>query len=343
MLRSEGRRLKGTFKALLLLGGCSTSQAATTPDAGKCAPSAPRPNLEDDAGCAYFVDFACGPPKPAYDGCLLFIVDCADVCTAEAGFSQCEYVEGAGCADSGLVADAGQPVTIECEVCSGPGGRRPEGLVAAKASHEGDVLGRHFAAAAFLEAASVPAFERLAHELARHRAPRELVRAAERARRDEVRHARVAAGLAKRYGGRPAPATVACFRRRSLEAFARENAVEGCVLETYGALLATWQASHAADPLVRRAMVRIAADETRHAALAWAVAGWVDGRLDTRAKRHIARAVRAAARDLERVLSRPPPEPLVRDAGLPRACVAVALVRQLGRARPHPCAAHDRR
>ncbi len=61
---------------------------------------------------------------------------------------------------------------------------------------------------------------------------------------------------------------------RSLEALAVENAVEGCVRETMGALFAMHQAASAADPHVRATMVSIAPDETRHAALGWAVAEW---------------------------------------------------------------------
>ena len=44
--------------------------------------------------------------------------------------------------------------------------------------------------------------------------------------------------------------------------------------ETFGALLATWQAERATDARVRGTMQRIAADETRHAALAWEILGW---------------------------------------------------------------------
>jgi hypothetical protein len=340
MLRAEARRLREAFGALLLLlGACSTSQGSST-DAGKCDPGAPRPNPEDEAGCAYFVDFPCGPPKPTYDGCLLFIVDCADVCTSDAGFSQCEYAEGAGCSDGGLAADSGQSVTIECEICSGPSGRRTAGLRRPARTKAASVLGEYFADAAFLEAASVPAFERLARELGVHGAPAELVRAAERSARDEVRHARTAARLARRYGAEPGVAHVTNARPRGLEAVARENAVEGCVRETFGAMLATWQAANAKDPAVRRSMARIASDETRHAALAWAVARWADARLDARARGRVRLARRAAARALERELAREPPEVLVREAGVPRARVARLLARGLA---THACVAREGR
>jgi len=64
-----------------------------------------------------------------------------------------------------------------------------------------------------------------------------------------------------------------------------EIAVEGCVRETFGALEATFQAKNANDPQIRRVMRRIAEDETRHAALAWRVAAWIEPRLSDRQRR----------------------------------------------------------
>jgi hypothetical protein len=61
-------------------------------------------------------------------------------------------------------------------------------------------------------------------------------------------------------------------RARSLDAVACENAVEGCVHETFGAAVAVMQSERAREPSCRDAMKRIAADEIRHAELAWAVA-----------------------------------------------------------------------
>ena len=52
---------------------------------------------------------------------------------------------------------------------------------------------------------------------------------------------------------------------RALGVVAIENAVEGCVRETFGALIASWQAEHARDPGIKRLMRSIARDETRHA------------------------------------------------------------------------------
>jgi hypothetical protein len=157
-----------------------------------------------------------------------------------------------------------------------------------------DGAGALLAEMARLEAASVPAFRRFARELASFGAPRALVRSAERAARDEVRHARVMGRLAKRRGAAPGRFEVPRAKARSLEAFAIENAVEGCVRECFGALVAAHQAESAQDADVRRAMAGIAEDEARHAALAWEVSRWLTPRLSVGARRRVAEAMRGA-------------------------------------------------
>jgi hypothetical protein len=85
---------------------------------------------------------------------------------------------------------------------------------------------------------------------------------------------------------------------RELEAIARENAVEACVGETYGALAAAWQADHARDAEVRDVMRAIAPDELRHAALGWAIDTWAKTRLPSEANARVKAARDAAAQDL---------------------------------------------
>lgn len=193
-------------------------------------------------------------------------------------------------------------------------GRRHEGSLppAVRADGEAEVL----AHLALLERESVPAFERLAAELAAHGAPASLVRAATRAANDERMHARVMTRLARRAGAtvprwRPSRGVV-----RPLRALAEENAREGCVRETYGALVAAWQSARACDPRLRAAMRVIARDETRHAALAWRVDAWARGILSADE-----RAALDAIRDAEvrslRAEAMRPAEPRRRALGIP--------------------------
>src|SRR5262249_35131396 len=147
-----------------------------------------------------------------------------------------------------FTCEVSNPATNEITCHPACTGRRPAGLTVPMRASAANVLGDYFAEMAALEAASVDAFRTLRDELALHRAPRSLRRAAARAARDEVRHARVTASIAKRFGAQPAPVEVIPSAPRPLEAIARENAVEGCVRETFGALIATRQAIAARDP-----------------------------------------------------------------------------------------------
>jgi hypothetical protein len=88
------------------------------------------------------------------------------------------------------------------------------------------------------------------------------------------------------------------MRTRTLADVAVENAVEGCVRETYGALLAFVEALSSPDPSLRRAMRSIAEDECRHAELAWSVHAWALPRLLPAERRRVVEALRAATREL---------------------------------------------
>jgi hypothetical protein len=215
----------------------------------------------------------------AGEGGVLGRSDCNSLCGGSFGWFSCQPVEDAGAS------------LIRCQPdCTG---RRPEGLLVAQPA-SGTPLGAYFAEMARLEAASVDAFRHLRRELVAHGAPRRLVRATERAARDEIRHARMTAALAWRYGGVVAAPEVEPRPIRSLEAIALDNVVEGCVREGFGALVATWQGAVARDRVIRAVMARIARDETRHAALAFDIDAWLRTRLDASARARIEGARRDA-------------------------------------------------
>jgi hypothetical protein len=231
-----------------------------------------------------------------------------------------------------LIRQDGKPYAVSCyhqsPTCSLGTGRRPAGLVEPPAAHSRH-LGDYFAELALLEGASVDAFLVLRDELRHHGAPRALVRAAERAAEDEVRHARVAGTFARRHGSSPRSFRVEKRPIRSLDEIALENAIEGCVRETFGALVATHQAQKAKSRAVRAAFARIADDETRHAALAWKVAAWLDGKLGEEARAKVREARRSAVDDLAATAHVAPPRDWVDDLGLPSAPAAARMVEQL--------------
>lgn len=101
-----------------------------------------------------------------------------------------------------------------------------------------DPSGAYFAETARLEAASIPAFHSVGERARPTGKPIALVNAALRSAQDEVRHTRSTSALARRYGAEPIrPSFGPTLPEHSLEATATENAVEGCVRETYGALV----------------------------------------------------------------------------------------------------------
>lgn len=193
-------------------------------------------------------------------------------------------------------------------------GRRPEGLVV------GDALGTQEAGAFFarmeqLERAAVLAFTRTERELRLHGAPGHFVRDVIRARREEERHVRIAARWRERLGGERASIISPRGAPRDLEALARENAAEGCVHETWGAVLAAAQARAVTERAARRldathvlgALARdlegIATDEASHAALSHRLDAWARRALSRQARARLdvarARAIEEARASVE--------------------------------------------
>jgi hypothetical protein len=209
-------------------------------------------------------------------------------------------------------------------------GRRPVGLRSAARTVDSG-FARHLADAAWLEAASVDAFGVLRRELRAHGAPRRLLRAASRSKRDERRHARATKALAKAFGVDVAPVERDAAPLRSLAELALENAVEGCVRETWGALVALRQASHAREPAVRATMRRIARDEARHAQLAWAVDAWLHPRLSPAERQQALAARRVAVSELARELRSSLPLAERERLGLPGADEATLMLAELDR------------
>jgi hypothetical protein len=256
------------------------------------------------------------------DRCEADATDCDALCEAvfekelfessdTSSLEECKIVESD---DVHVKVFAHYTLSFEC-------GRRPRGFVEpARTAGAGAWLAR----IATLEAASVTAFARLARTLALAGAPRRLVAAARRAVTDEIRHARLVGALARRHGVTPAAPVIHRVPPPSLVELARDNAIEGQVGETFGALLATCQARGATDPLVRATFARIARDEADHAVLAHRLAAWLAPKLSRseRAEVHAMRTHAIAALDTDAGVAAadrawlgvPAPAPLARAA-----------------------------
>ena len=283
----------------------------------------------DDALLLSFADghnVPCGQPNARVeeDGTIVLLGSRGSGCGA--GDDKVHYEIRVG-ASGEVVEGASQVVEVGDPNCAI--GRRPRGL-----RSRGPALrsvGAFFASAAHLEAASVPAFEHLARELTHHGAPAALVRSALRSAREEVRHAAVVSRLARRYGASPARPVVDRMPVRSLLDVAVDNASEGCIRETFGAVVAGVQARRSCDPVVRRALAAIAVDEARHAALSWAIDDWARSRLSSREAGRVLEAREASADNLAREIERPVPESVRSHAGIPDVATSRRLLRAMNR------------
>lgn len=132
---------------------------------------------------------------------------------------------------------------------------------------------------ALAEHASIASFARFTLQLLAHAAPPALVQEACAAQADEVAHARAAFALAALYadapvGPGPLEIAGALAGAQDLVALVTAVVLEGCVGETLAANEVDLAARTCADPWLAATLRGIAADERRHAALAWRTLQW---------------------------------------------------------------------
>jgi hypothetical protein len=245
----------------------------------------------------------CDALSPLLDENGLLSADkCEELCNVSGDIISCEIDTDAGTAPScSGTENSSTAVTISClsletALCEG---RRDAGRTRRAVGMGPTPLGAWLARATHTEAASVLAFCRLRRELAAHGAPRELCRRALHAAAEEVQHARSMARLAVAHGGRTRHIRYETANGiRSLLHVAQENAVEGCVNETFAALMAVHQASAAADEPLRNVLQKIAREEVRHAELAWDIHAWALSQLTRSESRRVERSLAEAAERL---------------------------------------------
>jgi len=243
---------------------------------------------------------------------------CMMVCAKQGGLGEVESCT------IGAMLNANGNVTVECVLplfCEG----RSHACVR---SHGGaqQTAAAWLARAAHDEAASVHAFLALADELAFHGAPAELLARIHLAAADERRHAALVGELAQRHGASLTSVTITPTPIRDLLALAVENMVEGCVRETWAALSAAHQAAHADTQPLRDLYQTIAADETRHAELAWSIHTWLIAQLGDAEQAMVTAARGAAVRQLHTSLAALTDEPGLLALGVPSRSTALHLL-----------------
>lgn len=219
----------------------------------------------------------CEIEKPERDSCAeitLEIESDVEACPKNPTLEQCRVICG-HLSDCSVVGS-----TVKCPSFCAVDGRRPEGLAPPPTTHrDHDVLAGHFAEMSYHEAAAAHAFAQLIVDLRAAGAPESLLDALRCAQQDELRHAELAAEMARRHGGAPAAPAVPMRPARRLLAVAFENAREGCGRELLGAAVGLHIAEHADDGDVRELYSSIARDEVRHAAVSLRMQRWIRARL----------------------------------------------------------------
>lgn len=137
---------------------------------------------------------------------------------------------------------------------------------------------------AAMEHASIASFARLSLELVSLGAPPSLVRGAHEAALDEIEHARLAFGLARAVDPSSSPMGPGPFAHAgssglatTLEELVAATVRDGCVGESFAALVAAEGALLCTEPRARAVLLRIAEEERAHAAFAFRVVAWAIG------------------------------------------------------------------
>lgn len=216
-------------------------------------------------------------------------------------------------------------IPVECVLPAFCEGRR-HACVRSHGDAEQSNAATWLARAAHDEAASVHAFLAIHQELTAHGAPPELLARINLAADDERRHAALVGELAQRHGASLTSVTITPTPIRDLLALAVENMVEGCVRETWAALSAAHQAAHADTQPLRDLYQTIAADETRHAELAWSIHTWLIAQLGDAEQAMVTAARGAAVRQLHTSLAALTDEPGLLALGVPSRSTALHLL-----------------
>lgn len=140
-------------------------------------------------------------------------------------------------------------------------------------------LAERWAAEASFEHASIASFARASLELLALGAPPALLAGAQAAALDEVTHARLGYALASAYAGRALgpgalPAAALGVAAPSFASLAAGTFRDACLGETVASLRAEAAAEGTTCPAVNAVLRTIAADEGRHAELAWKTLAW---------------------------------------------------------------------
>jgi len=130
------------------------------------------------------------------------------------------------------------------------------------------------------ERASIASATRSSLHLLLLGAPPDLVRSSQRASLDAIAHAELCFGLASAYAGRRIEPDALHSDEALADGVDSETTLlttihHGCIGKTTSAMVALSAAKRCVDPVIIKVLRRTAADDTRHAGLAWRVVQWL--------------------------------------------------------------------
>jgi len=251
--------------------------------------------------------------------------NCQNICldqSVPASYNIC------GCSYDGI-NEFGDPaitcITYECAV----EGRGHGEIQKADKVTGPNAMARWFARAFHAEASSVGSFLQLKAELQELHAPQSLLERCMKAAKEEVMHARMMSKYCAKEGGQAPNLDFGSIPTRNLFDLALDNAVEGCIFETYAALRAHYQSKNATDVRIRKIMKVIARDETEHAQLAWDIHHWLLPQLTESQKKTIKAAQQQAFIELRKSATHAAQDPMATELGLPSSQLAEDLYVQI--------------
>ena len=150
-------------------------------------------------------------------------------------------------------------------------------ILSANSTHIRDI-GLFWLQQAEAEHTSIASFARHTLQLISIGAPSDLLIASQAAALDEIEHAKLCYGAASSFIGQamePARLDVdGSFGKMNVKDILESVIKEGCIEETLSAIEAHFRTHYAKDLSVKKTLLKIAIDETRHAQLAWNTVKW---------------------------------------------------------------------
>ena len=142
-----------------------------------------------------------------------------------------------------------------------------------------NTIGLEWLQQAEAEHASIASFARHTLQLMSIGASSELILRSQRASIDEIEHAKMCYGFASKFMEveiYPGPLDmIGSLDKLNIEDIIESVIQDGCIQETISAIEGHFRAKYTSDEVVKNSLTKLAADETKHAQLAWDTIKWI--------------------------------------------------------------------